>query len=200
MTDAGADRVTVLIDYQNVHGWARRQFHDYGSDPATCGHIDPVRLGQLIVQRRSRPSVLQQVRVYRGRPNPERQATSARANDRQADEWSRSPLVEVVRRNLSYPSGWPATPPMEKGVDVALAVDAVRLSLTGATDVAVIFSHDKDLLPAVETLTASPRCHAEVVAWAKAYRLRLDGTQRPWCHWLSQADYETVRDRTDYSA
>lgn len=194
------DRVTVLIDYQNVHGWARRLFHDYGSDPATCGHIDPLRVGQLIVQRRTRPSVLQQVRVYRGRPNPERQTTSARASDRQASDWSRNPQVEVVRRNLSYPKDWPDSPAAEKGIDVALAVDAVRLSLTGATDVAVIFSHDKDLLPAVETLFESPRCHGEVAAWAKAYRLRLDGSQRPWCHNLSATDYDAVRDPTDYTA
>ncbi|NYJ75805.1 hypothetical protein [Allobranchiibius huperziae] len=29
---ADPDRITVLIDYQNVHGWARRLFHEYGSD------------------------------------------------------------------------------------------------------------------------------------------------------------------------
>lgn len=195
----GPDRVTVLIDYQNVYGGARRQFHNFGADPATCGHIDPLRVGQLVVQRRTRDSVLQQVRVYRGRPNPERQPTSAGANDRQASHWSRSPLVQVIRRNLRYPKDYPDTPPVEKGIDVALAVDAVWLSMTGATDVAVIFSHDKDLLPAVETLCESPRCHGEVAAWAGQSRLRLDGTQKPWCHNLSEDDYLTVQDQHDYT-
>lgn len=53
----GPDRVTVLIDYQNVYGGARRQFHNLRADPATCRHIDPLRTGQLIVQRRTRPSM-----------------------------------------------------------------------------------------------------------------------------------------------
>lgn len=81
------DRVIVFIDYQNVHGWARRQFKPVGSDPA-LGHVDPKRLAELIVSRRGRPSVLEAVRVYRGRPNPERQPGSARANDRQASDWT----------------------------------------------------------------------------------------------------------------
>ena len=29
------DRVVVFMDYQNVHGWARRQFLPFGADPAT---------------------------------------------------------------------------------------------------------------------------------------------------------------------
>lgn len=82
---------------------------------------------------------------------------------------------------------------------MALAVDAVRLSLTGATDVAVIFSHDKDLLPAVETLYASPRCHGEAAAWAGQSRLRLDGTQKPWCHNLTEDDDHMVQDQNDYT-
>jgi len=34
----------VFIDYQNVHGWARRQFHPVNAHPAV-GHIDPSGLG-----------------------------------------------------------------------------------------------------------------------------------------------------------
>jgi len=83
------DRVMVFVDYQNVHGWARRQFHPVNTDPA-AGHVDPLRLGQLLVTRRRRASELVGVRVYRGRPNPDRQARSAAANDRRTVEWERS--------------------------------------------------------------------------------------------------------------
>src|SRR5690606_9528998 len=83
------DRLTVFVDYQNVHGWSRRKFFPYGAD-AAAGHIYPIKLGELLASRRNRPTELKQVRVYRGRPNPERQQGAARANDRQASDWQRS--------------------------------------------------------------------------------------------------------------
>ena len=51
------DRVVVFIDYQNVHGWARRQFLPYGAD-AAHGHIFPLKVGELLAARRKRPSEL----------------------------------------------------------------------------------------------------------------------------------------------
>ncbi|HET9871905.1 MAG TPA: hypothetical protein VFP89_04830 [Propionibacteriaceae bacterium] len=70
------DRVVVFIDYQRVHGWARRQFLPYGADAAQC-HILPLKLGELLASRRKRPSELDEVRVYRGRPNAARQSGGA---------------------------------------------------------------------------------------------------------------------------
>ena len=80
------DRVTLFIDYQNVYATARAQFHA-DSDPPQDGHVWPVALGELIVGRRPRPSVLHEVRIYRGLPDPERQLTLAAVNDRQAVAW-----------------------------------------------------------------------------------------------------------------
>lgn len=192
------DRVVVFVDYQNVHGWARRQFLPYGADRSD-GHIHPRQLGELICSRRRNPSTLTEVRVYRGRPNPARQPGAARANDRQTSDWARSG-VTVIRRNLMYPPNYPQVPATEKGIDVAIAVDMMRMAAAGELDVAVLFSCDKDLLPAVEALTETGLAHVEVVAWAKAPRLRLDGTQKPWCHYLSESDFNKIRDRFDYSA
>jgi uncharacterized LabA/DUF88 family protein len=193
------DRVVVFIDYQNVHGWARRQFLGYGSDAAD-GHVHPIQVGELLTRKRQRASELKQVRVYRGRPNPARQAGAARANDRQTADWDRSDRVEVIRRNLMYPPNYPSVPATEKGIDVAIAVDMIRLAMAGTMDAAILFSSDKDLLPAVEVLWDTPACHVEVAAWAKAPRLRFDGQQRPWCHYLSESDFHSVRDPFDYSA
>lgn len=164
------DRVIVFMDYQNVHGWARRQFRPIGSDPA-LGHVNPMSLAELIVSRRRRPSKLEAVRVYRGRPNPERQPGAARANDRQASDWTRAG-AEVIRRNLSYPAAYPQQPAAEKGIDVALAVDLVRLAMQREMECAVVFSGDKDLLPALETCRDLRLCHIEVASWAGAHRLR----------------------------
>ncbi|GAB4908096.1 hypothetical protein MAHJHV65_46010 [Mycobacterium avium subsp. hominissuis] len=193
------DRVVVFIDYQNVHGWARRNFVGERAHPAQ-GHISPLLLGELLTKRRQRPSELQEVRVYRGRPNPGRQQGAARANDRQTAAWQRSQRVTVIRRNLMYPPQYPNLPATEKGIDVAIAVDMIRLAMVGDMDAAILFSSDKDLLPAVETLWDHPSTHVEVAAWTKAPRLRISGTQLPWCHTLSRADFDHVHDPFDYSA
>jgi len=193
------DRVMIFVDYQNVHGWARRQFHPIGSHPA-IGHVDPLRLGQHLVARRKRPSQLEGVRVYRGRPNPDRQARAAAANDRQTVAWERSGRVEVIRRPLRYPPDWPDVPAAEKGIDVAIAVDLVRLATTRAYDAAVLVSSDTDLMPAVETVFNLRLAHIEVAAWSGAHRLRFPDSQLPWCHHLTETQYRTLEDHTDYAA
>ncbi|MDR2974668.1 MAG: NYN domain-containing protein [Propionibacteriaceae bacterium] len=198
MTDDIPDRVVVFMDYQNVHGWARRQFLDLGADPSD-GHVLPLKVGELLVSRRDRDSELMEVRVYRGRPNPERQPGAARANDRQTGMWERSHLVSVIRRNLQYPPDYPASKATEKGIDVAIAVDMIRLGMSGYMDTAILFSSDNDLMPAVEVLWQMAACHVEVAAWAGAARIRFPGTQQPWCHHLNQTDFHAVRDTYDYT-
>lgn len=47
------DRVVVFMDYQNVHGWARRQFLPFGADPSD-GHVFPLKIGELLSKRRRR--------------------------------------------------------------------------------------------------------------------------------------------------
>jgi uncharacterized LabA/DUF88 family protein len=197
MSDEAPDRVVVFMDYQNVHGWARRRFLNLGADPGE-GHVFPLKVAELLVSRRKRDSELMEVRVYRGRPNPERQPGAARANDRQADMWERSDQVNVVRRNLQYPSDYPVSKATEKGIDVAIAVDMIRLGMSDYMDAAILFSSDNDLMPAVEVLWQMPKCHVEVAAWTRASRIRFPGTQQPWCHQLNEGDFEAVRDRHDY--
>lgn len=58
---------------------------------------------------------------------------------------------------LRYPAHWPASPPQEEGVDVALATDLVSLMLRDECDVAVIASADSDEAYRREPLPASPR-------------------------------------------
>ena len=197
-SSGSADRVVVFMDYQNVHGWARRQFHPVNS-AAAVGHIDPLRLAQLLVTRRRRPSTLHGVRIYRGRPSPAHQSTAAAANDRQTSDWERSSLVTVIRRPLRYPIDWPVTPAAEKGIDVALAIDLVTLGMDKAYDAAILFSSDTDLLPAVETIIQRQLGHIELATWSGARRLRFPNSQLPWCHFVTEAEYQTIEDHTDYT-
>jgi hypothetical protein len=113
--------------------------------------------------------------------------------------------VTIITRSLRYPSDWPQTRAQEKGVDVALAIDFVQMALLGEFDVGVIMSTDTDLRPALEAVLhlrplAGPTC--EVAAWTRpgchGPRLSIPRA-RVWCHWLSEADYLSVADRTDYN-
>ena len=194
-----SNRVMVFLDYQNLTTSAREQF------PRTAGmrafsHIDPFRLAQLIVGRRNYPSELVEVRVYRGRPNPNRQPAAAAANDIQASAWERNPRVTAVRRMLRYPKNYPFSPPQEKGIDVALAVDFVRQAFLGAYDVGVVVSHDTDLVPALEAVRELRLAHVEVAGWRGRNRLQFPESKLPWHHDLSEDDFAAVRDDTDYLA
>ncbi|MQA16918.1 MAG: NYN domain-containing protein [Pseudonocardiaceae bacterium] len=196
-------RVVVFVDYQNTHLGALRAFWPSSALPAS-GHINPRALGDLLVSKRMAnclPSELVQVRVYRGRPEPTRQPGPAAANDRQADAWSRLGKVQAIRRPLRYPRKWPVESAHEKGVDVALAVDMVRLAIEGAYDVGVVVSADTDLLPALEAVNELGAAHVEVAGWWRQPRLRLRRQpERLWCHWLNEQDYRRVEDLTNYAA
>ena len=90
----------------------------------------------------------------------------------------------MITRSLRYPRGWPTVPAQEKGIDVALAVDFVKLAIEGDYDVGVMLSTDNDLLPALEVVRGHDpvRIHVAVAAWSAPrhhQRLRLPGL---WCH------------------
>jgi uncharacterized LabA/DUF88 family protein len=158
-----------------------------------------MKIGRLLVSRRTQDSSLLGVRVYRGQANPIFQPESAAASERQSSVWTMANEISVVRRQLRRPRGWPQIPAQEKGIDVALAIDFLRLAFEQAYDVGVLFSSDSDLLPAVETVVRLKLARVEVAAWTNTFRLRLPGTTLPWCHHLSRADYLTVADPTDYT-
>jgi hypothetical protein len=192
----------VFVDYQNVFMTARQCFHSYPYGP-TEGQIDPWALGQLIVRRRRRASSLAGVRVYRGLPAATLEPRAHSANQRQAAAWEANPAVAVLRRPLRYPSGWPQQRAQEKGVDVALGIDFVRLSVRGTYDVGILMSTDTDLVPALEAALEikTTRVHIEVAAWAgRGANRRLSiGGNLPWCHQLDRAAYDQVRDVHDYN-
>lgn len=145
-----------------------------------------------------------EVRVYRGRPNATKDPRGYGANRKQASVWSRNPKIIPITRPLRYPLNWPAEREGEKGIDVSLAVDMVKMAVQGKFDVGIVMSADTDRKPALEAigeLSGNPYPQCEVAAW-----INLDGDSRrlrisqhhPTCHWLDQNDYSVVADRTSY--
>lgn len=89
-----------------------------------------------------------------------------------------------------------------KSIDVALAVDFVRLACEGANDVGVLTSASCS----AGTRTSCPRWRpsaALVLMWrSRAGRARADSASptHSFCHYLDADDYEACRDYTDYTA
>ena len=207
-----ADRVMVFIDYQNTYMAARTEFAGPADEfDYVFGQISPRAVGDLIVARRSghHQSELAGVRVYRGQPSASKDPRGYGASRAQVDAWRRQDGVVAVTRPLRYPIGYPdhsprGEKPMEKGIDVELAVDMVTMAVENRYDVAVLFSLDTDLKPPLEFVVrrshaGGPR--AEAAAWSgpnrKSRRLAISGTNL-WCHWLDRDDFDSVADATDY--
>ena len=199
------DRVVLFVDWQNVISGARALFHQGGQPRATDGQINPVKLGELIC-RRARPGTerrLHEVRVYCGLADRRQAPKMFLSRSNQCRAWEQAG-ASVFTRPLQYlpaPQGSRKSA-REKGIDVAIAVDFVAMAIRGQFDVGVLFSADTDLRPPLEFVAAEyPQLRAEVAAWKSgrnARRLNFDAPYPTWCHYLDDADYEAVRDLTDY--
>jgi NYN domain len=189
-------RVAVFLDYQNVlqvgHGlYARgREVHQCVPEPSL--------VADLIARRRNVPSEVTDILVYRGRPNPLHEPTLAQSNDRQAAQWTRrDPRVRMIRHPLYY-RNWPDDPPIEKGVDVSLAIDLVQFTLRQQHAALVVFSSDMDLMPAIDLCFGLPSPPViEVACWSAAKPLQRPdrqnpGMRLPFCHFLPESDWRRV--------
>lgn len=96
----------------------------------------------------------------------------------------------MERRQLAY-RGWPKVPPVEKGIDVKLAVDLIHAAMSQRYDALVLFSSDTDLIPAIE-LAAEIGAMVEVACWDGAKPLRIPRTGGPRCHYLTQSEWRSV--------
>lgn len=196
-------RLALFIDAQNTYRRARDCFFP-NTQSGVDGQFDPVRLGQLIASRARHGGAscsLSEVRIYSGQPDYYRDRRSYDAHMRQVNRWTANG-AHVITHGLRYAPNWPSDPAQEKGIDVALAIDFVRLAITGAYDVGVMMSTDTDLVPALRFVyDYNPgSVHAAVAAWGvptDSRRLRLPNA-RIWCHWLDLADYNLVADPTRY--
>ncbi|MDO8646117.1 MAG: NYN domain-containing protein [Candidatus Planktophila sp.] len=205
-------RVVVFIDYQNVYRRARGIF-DLENLDHPAGQVNPNQVGLLLAKRIDTDCELKQVRVYRGLPSNNHQPKGYGAVRRQTSSWMKSGSPEVILRPLHYPANWPNSrkvdgEPREKGIDVELAVDFVRMAISGDFDYGIIFSMDNDLKPALEYIgTAFPNIGLAVASWWPSGEINKNS--RPSTISipniklkdirLNLVDFESVRDDTDYS-
>lgn len=197
-------RIIVFIDVGNVYQDLRRAFCVPPLRP-TDGQFDPRKLAALLVTRGPEYEqwTLFETRTYLGKAAAARDPRTAAANDRQIAAWQAKGIV-VRPRPLRYPADWPASPPQQKGVDVELAVDVVRLAIDEAYDVGIVLSTDTDLLPAleaVESLRTRSGPRVAVIGYAgvkKRLAFRDSRMRQPHCIVLIVQDYLQVMDPTIY--
>jgi hypothetical protein len=142
-----------------------REAFDWQAEVGAYGSFRPLGLGRSLASLPDR--TLTEVRVYTGVPTPDRDAQGHGAMQRRTQAWvAEAPdLVTLVTRPLRYQPGRGGTP-REKGIDVQLAIDIVRLSLAGELDLLILASADSDLVPALEfVLAGCPTVEIETVAW-----------------------------------
>lgn len=199
-------RVAVFIDWQNTYKSAREAFgwKDY---PNEYGNYSPYRLACLLAEGNGRlkNTDLVCVNIHRGLPSPKHDLQGYAANRRQAAAWMKeNPSVVFPRlRSLRYGDD-PDEAPREKGVDVELALSAVERVLSAEDnkrcDVAVVFSHDTDLVPLVQMLARLKGTSCiETASWVAEgfyYRIRTDPPV--YHHDLAREVFDWVETRVNY--
>ena len=204
------DRVCVFIDGQNVFKGVHRRYRT---------RLHPILLARDLAGDRN----LVATNYYSGIHDRSVNASMYELVTRRHD-LIRQTGVEVTERTLRYHWEWKITgrlpPPWsekgpdrakaevkrhrgarEKGIDVALALDAVAAAFADECDVVIIVSRDRDLMEIADEING--RCDTEAVRVEVAYvseergdEPKLDGYEAK--HRIDEAMVDRCRDSFDY--
>jgi hypothetical protein len=179
-----------------------REAFGWEAESGRFGNFRPYGLGRILVRDPTR--ILEQVRVYTGVPTPARDRNGNAMTQRRMAAWiaDKPEKVQIFPRPLKYP------PPKgrEKGVDVELAIDFVRLAVNDEYDVGVLASCDTDLVPALQFVASEfPEKTICTVAWQaepgceantnEPLDLPGGGVTR---HKLAKRDFDRIADRRNF--
>jgi hypothetical protein len=190
-------KVAAFIDWQNVYRTARDAF-SLREMPNEHGNFSPFRLARILAagNGRGKSAELAFVEIFRGLPSPRHDRLGYAANRRQTAAWAAESngLIRPHMRPLRYSRNFPQEPAVEKGVDVQLAVNAVEATLRGRCEVAIIFSHDSDLLPVPETIARLVGTRrVETASWAgPRFRIRLRPKGSIYHHEIPEKVFDLV--------
>jgi len=146
--------------------------------PSERRNFSPFRLSRLLAaaNRRGIGGELVCVEIHRGIPS-------------QKHDW------------IGYMANRRQEAPTEKGVDVELAVSAIEATSRNRCDVAIIFTHDTDLLPVPEAIArlVGPE-RVETASWAsRSFQGRLRPRAPVVHHPISQKVFEAVETQVSYA-
>ena len=197
------NRAVAFVDGQNLFHAAREAFG------YTYPNYDIVALSEKVCQ--SRGWQLQQTRFYTGIPD-------ASDNAFWHGFWANKLLtlsrrnVYVFSRSLRYRNRVVKLPDgtehsflagEEKGIDVRLAIDVIRMAHRKEYDVALVFSQDQDLSEAADEIRAIAQEQSRWIKIACAYPLSPTTRNRrgiektDWIR-IDRTIYDACIDRRDY--
>jgi uncharacterized LabA/DUF88 family protein len=140
-------RVVVFIDGQNLYYRCKDQFG--------WAWVHPLKLAQALVDEDRAKSgsdsrVLREVRFYTGIHDANKRPMEHGKMDRRLQAYRRDGVI-----TFSVPLMYDAAGKgREKGIDVRMALDLVRMGTKGLYDVAIVVSEDSDLDEAVQDVIA----------------------------------------------
>lgn len=196
-------RTVVFIDGQNLYHAARQSFG------YVYPNYDVAALGRALCRRQGWQ--LEQVRFYTGTPEPADDAFWNHFWTGKLSVMGRQG-VHVVSRPLRYrtksvmlPDGsmYSFLSGEEKGIDVRIALDIVRMAHRAEYDVALILSQDQDLSEVAREIRTIAREQQRWIKVACAFpygpgtmdRRGIDRTD--WIR-IDRATYDACLDRRDY--
>jgi len=150
-----ANRVMIFIDGSNIH-WGMK---DYNSQNGVNYRIDYQKMFGVLLKGRS----LARVIYYCSKPIPPSSGSQIRFLD-----YLRHIGVQVIEKPLKTRTD-PTTGKIrtvEKGVDVALAVDLIGMAWEDAYDIAILVSGDADYVGAVNKVMSKGR-NVEVASFQR---------------------------------
>ena len=190
-----AMRTIVFIDGQNLYHLAKNLWAPGGSSPYTYPSYDVDKVAQWLVSRVPERT-LDQIRFYTGVPNSD-VAPFWHGFWTNKLRYLRSRGVEVYAGRVNQ-SG------QEKGVDVSLAIDLVRLTYDQEYDAAIIVSQDWDFGPAVKLARQIGRSQSRALSFESCFPYEMGHSMSPrgipattWIH-IDQSTYDSWYDPRDY--
>lgn len=192
-------RTIVFTDGQNLYHGARDAWASSGTASLyDWPSYDVEKLANALVSRVS-GRILTETRFYTGVPDPN-------FGDRERywhGFWSNK-LRYLRSRGVYTYYGRVSPTGQEKGVDVSLSIDLVKLTYEQAYDVAIIVSQDWDFGPAVRLAKEIASGQERQLIFESAFPLRPSSNYRrrgiPGTTWISIAKsmYDSCYDPTDY--
>jgi uncharacterized LabA/DUF88 family protein len=135
ITEPTVKRAIAFFDGQNLYHSAREAFDRPYPD------FDPLKLAKKICEMKGWQ--LHQVRFYTGIPDKQDNA-----------HWNHFWTAKLghMGRQRIHTFSRPIRHGKEKGIDIRIALDMVRLARHGNYDVGIVFSQDQDLTEAVQEI------------------------------------------------
>ncbi len=193
-------RSIVFVDGQNLYHLARLAWISTTSDlspPYAWPSYDVEKLADTLVSRLP-GRTLSQIRFYTGVPDP-----AAGPTQRFWHSFWTNKLRRLTSSGVHVYRGRVNTGGQEKGVDVTLALDLVRLTYERRYDLAIIVSQDWDFGPAVRLAKRIAQAQSQRLVFESAFPVGpgshsnrgVPGTT--WVH-IDKATYDACHDPTDY--